>query len=756
MIIMHEAPRFPTLTDTGAHMPESVGRKAANLARAAAQGFRVPNGFVVTTAALRELGTDPDATLAEIAAGIGPGPFAVRSSSDVEDLPNASYAGLYETMLNLDGEHLTDAVRQVMASARNAQVRAYRGTDPTRRTRQTEGDLAVLVQQMIQPGASGVAFTANPLTGQRDETIVTAVRGLAEPLIASEAVGEEWVIRAGEATCTRAGDGALDARQAGEVAALARDIETEFGSPQDIEWAIDDEGSLFLIQARPMTALSDPISWEPPGPGLWARNFRIGEWLPEAMTPLFADWIIPRLESGYLDGMWKSARVRVPFRYATVNGWYYNATPIPSAKTLWRVLVDSRGRAPWLLYSVLARVSRNPPAADRAALHVLETEWREEILPRYRRLVEDAGRQIATAGMMQIMTVVDRIATTAGNYLWSLAVVGGSAWKMERVLARFWANHLADRLDTQYGAAGYQVLLRGLPGAEPTLSPHAVYSLDWYFPTAGENPTVSVGTTEGSRDRNRAAAILAERVAAEIACREALAKDAKLLREFNGLLDVTQRFTAIREEQARDLTLGWPTMRACARRLGEQLQHTSIIDNSDDVHFLSRAEIADPQRTHSKNAGDRRMRWERQRRLQAPLTLGRPPRLIGDPIARAVTAARNTQEMPDGAILGHLASAGRATGRVRIVIDPADFDHFQEGEILVARATAPAWTPLFGRAAAVVTDGGTLAAHASLIAREYGIPAVVGTGNATSRLSTGQLVRVDGSVGTVLPLEDTA
>jgi pyruvate,water dikinase len=91
----------------------------------------------------------------------------------------------------------------------------------------------------------------------------------------------------------------------------------------------------------------------------------------------------------------------------------------------------------------------------------------------------------------------------------------------------------------------------------------------------------------------------------------------------------------------------------------------------------------------------------------------------------------------------------RATGRVRIVHGPNDFSVFTDGEVLVARATAPAWTPLFARAAAVVTDGGTLAAHASLVAREYGIPAVVGTGDATQRLHDGQLVTVDGATGTV-------
>jgi pyruvate,water dikinase len=105
--------------------------------------------------------------------------------------------------------------------------------------------------------------------------------------------------------------------------------------------------------------------------------------------------------------------------------------------------------------------------------------------------------------------------------------------------------------------------------------------------------------------------------------------------------------------------------------------------------------------------------------------------------------------------MGHPASSGRAIGPVRLVRSPDDFATFAEGDVLVATATSQAWTPLFARAAAVVTDGGTLAAHASLVAREYGIPAVVGTGTATSVLRTGQLVTVDGNAGTVHPLADT-
>jgi pyruvate,water dikinase len=133
----------------------------------------------------------------------------------------------------------------------------------------------------------------------------------------------------------------------------------------------------------------------------------------------------------------------------------------------------------------------------------------------------------------------------------------------------------------------------------------------------------------------------------------------------------------------------------------------------------------------------------------APLTVGTAPRLLPDVVASAVaTVTRRVDVAPD-AIIGQPASPGRATGTVRVIGDTDDFARFEPGEILVARTMAPAWTPLLTRAAAVVTDGGTLAAHASLIAREFGVPAVVATGDATARLHDGQIVTVDGSAGVV-------
>jgi pyruvate,water dikinase len=319
-------------------------------------------------------------------------------------------------------------------------------------------------------------------------------------------------------------------------------------------------------------------------------------------------------------------------------------------------------------------------------------------------------------------------------------VVGGAAWKMEGALARFARQHLAATVD-----ASTQELLVGLSGSQPDLAAHAVQSIDWVHPTAGE---LGWPPPPPSEDRHRELAARREALTAQ--CLAVLGDRPQLQARFRALLQVAQRYAVLREQQARQLTLGWPLLRRCAQRLGETLRGDGVIDRAEDSFFLTRAELHT--RTPLNELVDRRRStWERQRRLLAPLTIGRPPRLLAKELLAVVDAVRTTGPVPEGAIVGQPASPGRATGPVRIVHEPGDFDRFRPGEVLVARATAPAWTPLFARAVAVVTDGGTLAAHASLVAREYGIPAVVATGDATTRLDDGQVVTVDGSAGAVHP-----
>ncbi|HEV8278830.1 MAG TPA: PEP/pyruvate-binding domain-containing protein [Streptosporangiaceae bacterium] len=284
------------LAAAGGMGAERAGSKAFNLARLAAASLPVPAGFVVTPEAFQAWEAAGPA-VAAAASRLGADRYAVRSSAVAEDLPGASYAGMYESVLNVAPADVATTVRRVWESATAGRVTAYQKGLAGAAGPASAAPMAVLVQVMVEAQAAGVAFTANPVTGDYDEVVITAVRGLGERLVGGVAVGDEWVVRAGQARCRRSAEDAIGAGQAHQVAALARRAEALFGAPQDLEWAIT-AGQVFVLQARPMTALPQPLTWIPPSSGWWLRNFRLGEWLPEPVTPLFASWLLPVLERG--------------------------------------------------------------------------------------------------------------------------------------------------------------------------------------------------------------------------------------------------------------------------------------------------------------------------------------------------------------------------------------------------------------------------------------------------------------------------
>jgi len=171
----------------------------------------------------------------------------------------------------------------------------------------------------------------------------------------------------------------------------------------------------------------------------------------------------------------------------------------------------------WIVYNALIRVNRNPAAADRAALSHLDAQWRNNHLPTYQQLATDAQTEATTATPDRLVQLVDQLGRQAGIYLWYLAIVGGSAWKMEACLTRFCRQHLAPVLPEEKG--GTQALLRGLPGTQPVTTAHAVQSADWYHPVVAEMLTADIPLPDGSQRHTRLAQQLAAR---EQACRAAL------------------------------------------------------------------------------------------------------------------------------------------------------------------------------------------------------------------------------------------
>ena len=203
------------------------------------------------------------------------------------------------------------------------------------------------------------------------------------------------------------------------------------------------------------------------------------------------------------------------------------------------------------------------------------------------------------------------------------------------------------------------------------------------------------------------------------------------------------------------------------RELGTRLVAAGAIERPDDVFWLHRAEIlAEPAVApvsappvsvlpgsvlHSDVVAQRRAVWRGQRLVTPPQVLPQGS-WWEKAFARWLPAAVDRQAGP--VLRGIGASAGQVTGTARVLAGPADFARLQPGDVLVASITTPAWTTLFAMASAVVTDVGGPLSHSSIVAREYGIPAVLGTNVATRRIPDGARVRVDGEAGTVTLLDD--
>jgi pyruvate,water dikinase len=225
------------------------------------------------------------------------------------------------------------------------------------------------------------------------------------------------------------------------------------------------------------------------------------------------------------------------------------------------------------------------------------------------------------------------------------------------------------------------------------------------------------------------------------------------------LLEWAQGVAPVREDALADVGLAWPVMRRTLLELGRRLVEAGAVQNPADVFWLRWDELED--RAGSLDAGEtqlasladpveqRKMLWRGQRRVTPPQLLPRGTWL--EIFERLMPAA--SEEQTGDTIKGVAASGGQVTAPARVLSGPEDFGRMQPGEVLVAGITTPAWTSLFAMASAVVTDVGGPLSHSSIVAREYAIPAVLGTGVATRRIRSGQSVRVDGDAGTVTLLD---
>jgi pyruvate,water dikinase len=757
----------------------AAGGKGASLARMAQEGLPVPPGIVVLGSAFEgdHLTASAAARLAkEVAKLTRKGELlAVRSSALAEDSAQASFAGAYESVLDVAAADVAAAIAEVRLSGRADRVGAYAAA----RGVEIGDQVAVVVQRMARADFAGVLFTADPLTGDLDVMVGNAVAGLGESLVSGAANAAEFRFHRT--------DGAYTGPD--ELAHVAKTLHREAHAAEatlamgslDIEWAVAGK-KVWLLQARPITTMAgwDPITAERNdslrGTCLWSAT-NLVEANPEPQTPLTistADYVMAhggpliqaqgRNMSGYIGGrpynnLSVQLAIRGPKVFKDPRAEYRKMTslwgelpdevPIPmlpmtsqdQQRDGMRMLgtlgpmLSARARLAAFIAATPQRcqalAEQIAATDDRAALRQL---WLDEVFPGYRdsfwSIVAATPEKDTLPGVLRALVGPDdaaillaSIARLAGN-LESL----GPAEGLQRVAAGQMTR--AEYLE-RYGHRGYNET-----------------ELAW--PRPKENPdSLAVVPTAQQADPERSDAAYGEALAR---LRGQHPKQApKLEKQL-----VKRARAAARREAVRSEAVRWTSVvRAFA------LRAAALLGIGEDVFLLTMDELLAALDGDAAPFVHFPVRRETLRRYQQ---LPPPPVLIAgpfDPFAWAADPNRRTDYWVVGAdmrtpspqtsatVSGVPGASGIVEGVVRRIDSIADAGELQPGEILVTQLTNIGWTPVFPRAGAIVTDIGAALSHAAIVARELGVPAVVGCGDATTKLSTGDRVRVDGAAGTV-------
>jgi pyruvate,water dikinase len=768
---------------------EAVGGKAEGLVRLLKLGFDVPSAFVIIAASAQELPAELD----EHYARIGGGKVAVRSSAIGEDSGGASFAGQYETVLNVEGaEALRAAIVACVRSLENARAEAYR--DQKLGTGRVQ--MNVVVQQMVEARAAGVLFTANPMNARRDQLVVDAVRGLGESLVSGRTTPDHWVLSRrgevaerelqsdepvlGEAELSRLVDGALEA-------------EAEHGAPLDMEWAIDQSGEIRWLQARPITNLpSDPNELDTtPDPShvyTWAN---IGEMMPGAVTPLTYSVTGRGIDIG-MQRAYRRSGVSVPpgdhIRYV---GMYFGHLFI-NLTTLSEIAADVAGStkaqmcmalcgrdvdevpepepAPKLKRVVngtryfyqlasaakhrrrmdaLVKSTKLPTTGDARAIYQTIDDNLERVWKAYELHLLSSSSSGALSPIL--LGILAKGEEPAQEHHAVVAEMLAGADEVESADIAEGAERVIDALldvpeaETAFASAEPEAALAWLQSAR---SGAAREELERYLQRHGHRAVRELELRQKGWRVDPAPFVtslqsgLRARLQHDVPVRPhrpAASTDHPILRK---LLPLAHAAIRCREHTKSGLVAVTTEFKHAYRALGAAMASEGLLPDEDAVFFLTHDELGERLRGRDeleKLAVSRRAVIDYQMPLHFPQVFrGRP-----DPLRLEAV------EGEDGALVGKPVSRGVVTGRARVVETLEEAAELRAGEILIAPITDVGWTPYFSLIAGLATDVGSAVSHGAVVAREYGLPAVVNLRVGTSRFQTGDLVTLDGDRGTL-------
>lgn len=771
---------------------QAVGGKASGLAELTRHGLNVPPAFVIVSASAEHFPEDLEAHYESI----GGGKVAVRSSAIGEDGEDSSFAGQYETILNVEGvDALKAAIAQCVNSLGSAQATAYKAEHANL----GEVDMCVVVQRMVDARSAGVLFTADPVSGRHDRLIIDAVRGLGEALVSGEVTPDHYELDRDNCVVRRELTGEQPILSDAQVQALAsgaRDAAGSLAPLLDMEWAIDASGELFWLQARPITTLgSDLNELDTPIPDDHViTRCNVGEMMPGAVCPLTfsvqgraiehgmqhmhvcyanrpainQEWTQINLFFGHMfinmtGGLQSS-------RYVSINtvesmGQSLCGRPVPELKPLkdvapfWRrwygtwqfaryvmksqkVLTEfeSRFKHAYIPYANDSRSMMDaihayfPWICETNEVHLRSSAFSGVMEGVIQSFVTggsqppdadqqaEAARLLAGASDVESAVMVDRLDDVVDLIAEHPDAVNAFQ-KVDASQALQWLQSDAA------GAARMRF--------EEFLAAHGHRSIrELCLREAGwaDEPEKLIVTMQAS---------LAARLQGTATQRHVAKVDTSgLSRGLKFMLPIAHNAIRRREHTKSLLVMVTHRLKRGYRHLAKLLVEEGHLPDPDLVFFFTHDElrgfVANPNSEWVTRAEKRRLALSFHEKMEFDdIYVGKPEPLVWEP----------PKDAAEGELIGRPVSRGVVEGTARVALTIQEAAELQPGEILIAPITDIGWTPYFSLIAGLATDVGSAVSHGAVIAREYGLPAIVNLRQATRLFKTGDRVRLDADKG---------
>ncbi|KAB7676024.1 phosphoenolpyruvate synthase [Bacillus sp. B1-WWTP-T-0.5-Post-4] len=751
--------------------------------------------------------------------------YAVRSSATAEDLPYASFAGQQDTYLNIIGkENILQHIKKCWASLFTDRAVIYRmqnGFD------HNQVSICVVIQKMVFPEASGILFTADPITSNRKVLSIDASFGLGEALVSGLVSADNYKVKEDEivekviatkklAIYGRKEGGTerkkiapnqqkfqtLTEQQILQLARIGRQIEAYFGCPQDIEWCLVDD-TIYIVQSRPITTLY-PIPEVNDGENHVYISVGHQQMMTDAMKPLGLSFFLlttsaPMCKAG--------------------GRLFVDATQRLASPASRDYLINTLGKSDPLIRDALTTVierenfiellsddekekdlSKKVPPASSQPQPENDPEIVTNLIKNSESSIEELKRNMQTKSGVDVLDFIlediqqlKKVLFNSQSIAIIMAGMNASSWineKMEQWLgeknaADVLSQSVQHNITSEMGLALLDVadVIRPYPeviaylqhveddsfldeliqfkGGEKVRDAIGAFLSKYGMRCSGE---IDITKTRWSEQPATIIPMIlnhirdfeygASKRKFEEGLQEALKKEEELLERLQHLPDGEQKveetkrmicnlrnFIGYREYPKYGMIHRYFIYKQALLKEAEKLVQNNVLNEIEDIYYLTFEELYEVVRT---NKLDYKIIHKQKNayKLYEKLT---PPRVITSD-GEIITGKYKRENLPAEAIVGLPVSSGVVEGRARVILNMEDAN-LEEGDILVTAFTDPGWTPLFVSIKGLVTEVGGLMTHGAVIAREYGLPAVVGVENATKLIKDGQRIRVHGTEG---------